>query len=149
MQPLMMKRSNKGGNEMSSKYTYAAQTDQSVPEAVDAVKKSLKEHGFGTLWEMNVPAKLQEKGVDYHQEAVILEVCNPKQAKRALEANLQAIYFLPCKVVVYDDAGRTTVGMMLPSLMMEALQDPNLKAFIHEVGDALHKSIDLAVTDNA
>jgi uncharacterized protein (DUF302 family) len=131
---------------MSSQYTYAAKTDKSVPEAVKAVQKSLKEHGFGTLWELNVPAKLQEKGVDYEREAVILEVCNPNQAKRALEANLQVIYFLPCKVVVFDADGQTTIGMMLPSVIMEMLQDSNLKAFAHEVEDALRQAIDLAVT---
>ncbi|MDW7672612.1 MAG: DUF302 domain-containing protein [Bacillota bacterium] len=131
---------------MSSKYTYAAKTDKSVSEAVKAVQKSLQEQGFGTLWEFNVPAKLHEKGVDYEREAVILEVCNPKRAKSALETNLQAIYFLPCKVVVFDEDGRTTIGMMLPSIMMEALQDPNLKAFAHEVEEALRQAIDLAVT---
>ena len=131
---------------MSIKYTYAVKTDKTVVEAVKTVQKSLKENGFGTLWEMNVPAKLQEKGVDYHREAVILEVCNPKQAKRALEANPEAIYFLPCKVVVFDDDGQTTIGMMLPSVMLEALQDSNLNAFALEVEDALRQSIDLAVT---
>ena len=134
---------------MSSTYTYAVKTDKSVTEAVKAVQKSLKEHGFGTLWELNVPAKLQEKGVDYEREAVILEVCNPNQAKRALEANLQVIYFLPCKVVVFDADGQTTIGMMLPSVIMEMLQDSNLKAFAHEVEDALRQSIDLAVTDGS
>jgi len=129
---------------MSSQYTYAAKTDKSVPEAVKAVQKSLKEHGFGTLWEMNVPSKLQEKGVDYDREAVILEVCNPKQAKRLLETNLQAVYFLPCKVVVCDVDGQTTIGMVLPSVMMDALQDSSLHAFVQEVDEALRQSIDLA-----
>ncbi len=131
---------------MSFQYTYAAKTDKTVPEAVQAVQERLKERGFGTLWEMNVPAKLQEKGVDYGKEAVIMEVCNPKQAKRALEANLRAIYFLPCKVVVFDANGQTTIGMVLPSIMMEALQDSSLKTFAQEVESALRQSIDLAVT---
>lgn len=95
---------------------------------------------------MNVLAKLQEKGVDYDREAVILEVCNPKQAKRALEANLQAIHFLPCKVVVFDSNAQTNIGMMLPSVMLEALQDSNLNAFAHEVEETLRQSVDLAVT---
>ena len=131
---------------MDSRYTYAAKTDKSVPEAVKAVRSSLQEHGFGTLWELNVPAKLQEKGVAYEREAVILEVCNPKQAKNALENNLQAIYFLPCKVAVFDADGQTTIGMVLPSIMVEALQDSGLYAFAHEVEGALRQSIDLAVT---
>lgn len=131
---------------MNEEFIYAVNTDKSVPEAVKAVRKSLQEHGFGTLWELNIPAKLQEKGVDYQREGVILEVCNPKQAKRALEANLQAIYFLPCKVAVFDAGRKTTIGMMLPSIMMAALKDPNLLAFAHEVEQALRQSIDLAAT---
>ena len=131
---------------MGSDYLYTAKTDKSVTQAVKAVQKSLKEHGFGTLWEMNIPAKLQEKGVDYDREAIILEVCNPKQAKRALEANIQAIFLLPCKVVVFDSDGQTTIGMMRPSTMVELLQDASLQAFAHEVEDALRQSIDLATT---
>lgn len=130
---------------MGSNYLYTAKTDKKVPTAVKAVQKSLKANGFGTLWEMNIPATLQGKGVEYNREAVILEVCNPKQAKRALEGNLQAIFLLPCKVVVFDSDGQTTIGMMLPSAMVEMLHDASLHAFAHEVEDALRQSIDLAV----
>ena len=130
---------------MALTYTYSVKTDKTVDEAVKDVKRTLAEKGFGTLWELNVPSKLQEKGVDYRKEAVILEVCNPVHAKNALEANLQVIYFLPCKVVVFEETGKTSIGMMLPSVMMENLQDPSLKAFALEVEDALRIAIDQAL----
>lgn len=130
---------------MAFTYTYSVKTDKTVTEAVTDVRSALSEQGFGTLWELNVPSKLQEKGVEYQREAIILEVCNPLHAKNALEANLQVIYFLPCKIVVFEDGGKTSIGMMLPSVMMETLQDPALKAFALEVEGALRTAIDQAV----
>ncbi|MEN1760128.1 DUF302 domain-containing protein [Anoxynatronum sibiricum] len=130
---------------MSFTYTYTVKTALPVAEAVETVKKSLQQNGFGTLWQLNVPEKLQEKGVDYQREAVILEVCNPEHARNALEANLQVIYFLPCKVVVFDDGEETSVGMVLPTVMMENLQDPALTAFAREVEETLQKALDEAI----
>ncbi len=130
---------------MAFTYTYTVKTDKTVEQSVTDVRSALAEQGFGTLWELNVPSKLKEKGVDYQREAVILEVCNPVHAKNALEANLQVIYFLPCKIVVFEEAGMTSIGMMLPSVMMESLQDPSLKAFALEVEEALRTAIDKTV----
>lgn len=130
---------------MSFTYTYSVRTNKSVMESVSAVKESLAKNGFGTLWELDVPAKLKEKGADFQGEAVILEVCNPHHAKNALEANLQVIYFLPCKVVVFKEGQMTSIGMMLPSVMMETLGDPSLKAFALEVEATLMTAIDMAV----
>ncbi len=127
-------------------FTYTVKTEQSVTHAVQSVKKTLMENGFGTLWELDVPAKLKEKGAEYQGEAVILEVCNPHHAKNALESNPQVIYFLPCKIVVFkDNQAATSIGMMLPSVMMEVLQDPALHSFALEVEETLRKAIDQAV----
>ncbi|SMP58789.1 DUF302 domain-containing protein [Anoxynatronum buryatiense] len=130
---------------MAFTYTYTVKTVMPVAEAVETVKKSLQQNGFGTLWQLNVPEKLQEKGVNYQREAVILEVCNPEHARNALEANLQVIYFLPCKVVVFDDGEETSIGMVLPTVMMENLQDTALTAFAREVEETLQKALDEAI----
>lgn len=136
----------KGERAMAFEYTYTVTTEQPVAAAVESVRKNLQENGFGTLWQLNVPEKLQEKGVEYQREAVILEVCNPVHARNALEANLQVIYFLPCKVVVFDENGTTTIGMVLSTVMMETLQDPALTTFAREVEATLQKAINASVT---
>lgn len=41
----------------------------------------------------------------------MLEVCNPQEAQRGLNENEMAGYFLPCKIVVFEDHGKTKMGM--------------------------------------
>ncbi len=124
--------------------SYSATTAKSVKEAAEKLKQSLQVKGFGTLWELNIPEKLSEKGVDYNREAVILEVCNPQRAKEALEANKEAIYFLPCKIAVYEGDSQTVIGMIRPSMMMDLLHDEALGDFAVEVERILIEAIDEA-----
>lgn len=100
-------------------FHYTVETDKSIEGAVQSVEQSLKNHKFGVLWQMDIPAKLQEKGVDFNQPFRVLEVCNPVEAKRVLSQNSLGGYFLPCKVVVYEENGRTKIGLPRPTALME------------------------------
>ncbi|WP_366923641.1 DUF302 domain-containing protein [Metallumcola ferriviriculae] len=125
-------------------FDYALVTKKSLEQAVDDVKEALKELKFGTLWELDVPSKLKEKGVDFKGKARILEVCNPHKAKAVLEKDMNVIYFLPCKVVVYEDQGEVRLGMVRPTVFMEMLESEGLQDFAREVEEtiktALHKA---------
>jgi uncharacterized protein (DUF302 family) len=79
---------------------YEVQIPAKVKDAVKLVKDALTHHKFGVLWELDVPAKLKEKNVQLETEIIILEVCNPTEAKRAIEVDPRVSYFLPCKIVV-------------------------------------------------
>ncbi|WP_425590048.1 DUF302 domain-containing protein [Fictibacillus sp. S7] len=50
-----------------------------------SLEKNLKEEKFDVLWQLDLPAKLQEKGVkDYNKPYRVLEVCNPQEDARSL-----------------------------------------------------------------
>ncbi|HEY8875827.1 MAG TPA: DUF302 domain-containing protein, partial [Desulfosporosinus sp.] len=57
---------------------YEVKTRKSFITAVEDLKESLTKNKFGVLWELNFKDKLQEKGLDFHQNFMVLEVCNPK-----------------------------------------------------------------------
>lgn len=97
-------------------YQYAVSTTLGVEEAAQAVTDRLKEVGFGVLWALDVQAKLREKGLELSRPVRILEVCQPAKAKEVLEEDVSIAYFLPCKVVLYEDGGRTTVGFVRPEM---------------------------------
>ncbi|HUW64365.1 MAG TPA: DUF302 domain-containing protein [Spirochaetia bacterium] len=97
-------------------FNYAVNTSLGVEEAVQAVTDRLKEVGFGVLWALDVQAKLKEKGLELSRPVRILEVCQPAKAKEALEDDVMISYFLPCKVVVYQDGDHTTVGFVRPEM---------------------------------
>lgn len=92
-------------------FHYTVTTDKSIDEAINSLEQNLKEHKFGILWQLDLPAKLQEKGVEgFTTPYRVLEVCNPFEAARVLSRNELVGYFLPCKITVYESEGKTKIG---------------------------------------
>ena len=123
-------------------YTVTSQKD--FDSAVDSLKHALTGFKFGVLWELDLPAKLKEKGVEYQGQFRILEICNPQRAKAVLETNIRVGYFLPCKVVVYVENGVTKIGMPRPSALIALLGDNRLQEEAAEVERDLIAAIDQA-----
>jgi len=125
-------------------FDYTVITSKEFNQTVEDLKKALVERKFGVLWELDVPSKLKEKGVEYAGPFRILEVCNPLKAKGVLEANLRAGYFLPCKVVVYTEEGKTKIGMPRPTVLIGLLGDESLRKVAEEVEADLAAAMDVA-----
>ena len=126
-------------------YNYEVKTIKTFSTAVEDLKKSLSENKFGVLWELNFKDKLQEKGLDFHQNFMVLEVCNPKQAKEVLDLHLEAGYFLPCKMVVYEKENSVFMGMMRPTSMIGMLGQEDLLSIAQQVEIVLKKALDQAI----
>ncbi|KRE71971.1 DUF302 domain-containing protein [Paenibacillus sp. Soil750] len=96
-------------------FHYTIETDKSVDEVIEALTTNLYKEHFGILWKFNIQEKLQEKGLEFEEPYIILEVCNPFEAKRVLSEHAVAGYFLPCKIAVYVEKGTTKIGMPRPT----------------------------------
>lgn len=99
-------------------FHYTVETNKSLEEAIEALKLNLETERFGILWRFNIQEKLQEKGIQFDEPYVILEVCNPFEAKRVLSEHILAGYFLPCKIAVYQEKGKTKIGMPRPTSLI-------------------------------
>ncbi|GGJ03381.1 hypothetical protein GCM10010885_10820 [Alicyclobacillus cellulosilyticus] len=129
---------------MAQDFHYSASTTKSLDEAVLALEAALKERKFGVLWQLDIPAKLKEKGVDFDKPYRVLEVCNPYEAKHVLTQNPMVGYFLPCKVVVYENEGKTVIGLPKPTALMGVMGDESLMATARRVEAALKEAVDVA-----
>lgn len=118
-------------------YHYTIKTDKSIPETIQALENSLTNEKFSILWSFNIKDKLNAKGLDYDKNFHILEVCNPFEAHTVLNTNEMVGYFLPCKIVVYEDQGNTNVGMVKPTSMIGILGDANLDSKAFEIEERL------------
>ncbi len=129
-----------------SELMYQVSTQKSVDEAVDAVGQLLKKYQFGVLWDLDINEKLTEKGLDPEPAFRILEVCSAPRAKKALSTNQIAGYFLPCKVLVYQDrqSGKTHIGYAKPDELIELLGDDRLNELAVEVNQLLKQAVDEA-----
>jgi uncharacterized protein (DUF302 family) len=125
-------------------FHYSVVTEKTVDEAVQSLETTLKENKFGVLWQLDLPAKLHQKGVESDMPYRVLEVCNPHEAKRVLTQNPLSGYFLPCKVVVYKSEGKTHIGLPKPTALMNVLGDPALRGIAQGVEATLKKAVNEA-----
>ncbi|WLR52878.1 DUF302 domain-containing protein [Bacillus tianshenii] len=126
-------------------FHYTVETNKSIEQAVTDLEASLKEDKFGVLWDFNIQETLQKKGFEFDTPYRVLEVCNPKEAKRVLEENALVGYFLPCKIVVYAEGEKTKIGMPKPTELISMVGEEQLKAFAKDIEDRLIECIDKSV----
>lgn len=126
-------------------FHYTVETDKSMEEAIQSLEESLKEDKFGILWQFDIKETLNNKGFEFDQPYRVLEVCNPKEAQRILTKNQLIGYFLPCKIVVYEEEGKRKIGLPKPTALMELAGDDSLKEIAGDVENRLIKAIDKSI----
>jgi uncharacterized protein (DUF302 family) len=104
---------------------------------LDRVAKDLEEavvrHQFGVLGVHDLKATMAKKGVDFSPECRIFEVCNPHQAKKVLEANLEISTALPCRISLYEEGGVRKLATIKPTSLINLYSTPGLRAVAQEV----------------
>ena len=124
---------------------YEKKTDKSLDEAIKSLEENLIENGFGVLWQLNFKDTLKEKGLEFKDDFVVLEVCDPKQAKEVLERNIHIGYVLPCKMVVRIEDNETYMGMTSPEVLIGLFDEPDLEEVAKEVSETLKKVIESSI----
>ena len=101
--------------------------------AIDAaIHEAAARHKFGVLSVINLKQKMNDKGIDFPSECTVYEVCNPRQAKRALDANGAVSTALPCRISVYGTEGYK-IATLRPSAMMTVFATPAIDQVAREV----------------
>lgn len=111
---------------------YEIRSSKSLPEIDGRLRDAAARHKFGVLAVHNLGETMRNKGVDYAGECMIYEICNPHQAKRALEANAAVANALPCRISLYRDGSEYKLSTILPTAMMQMF-GPGLDAVAGEV----------------
>lgn len=124
---------------------YEKITDKSFDEAVKNITESLKDKKFGVLWQLNFKDKMIEHGIDFPNNFMVLEVCNPQKANEVLTKHIEMGYFLPCKMVVYEKDGTVRIGTARPEILMGMAGYDDLGDVASEVEEILIEAIDNAI----
>lgn len=126
-------------------FDYTVETKNNIQTAISSLEETLREEKFGVLWEFDIKGKLQEKGLEFNQDYKVLEVCNPHEAQRILSKNKMVGYFLPCKIVVYSDQGKTKIGMPRPTALVSMVNDDKIKELAEDIEQRLIGCIDKSI----
>lgn len=114
-------------------FHYTVESEKTTEEVISLLEENLRAEKFGVLWQFDIKEKLQEKGLDFNQTYRVLEVCNPYEAQRILSQNQLVGYFLPCKIVVYEENSRTKIGLPRPTALIEMVHDQSIKELANDI----------------
>lgn len=123
---------------------YIVESQKPFSRVAKDLEEAVARHKFGVLGIHDLKAKLNEKGVHFDRECRIFEVCNPQQAKKVLERNLELSTALPCRISLYEERGVTKLATIKPTEMIALYANAELKGVAAEVESALVAMMDEA-----
>jgi uncharacterized protein (DUF302 family) len=90
---------------------------------------------------------MAKNGVELARECLILEVCQPQQAKKVLEQNMSVSTALPCRISIYEESGKTILATLKPTTHLAMFNTPQLEGVAQEVEAAIVKIMKEAASD--
>lgn len=115
-------------------YYFKKEVNLPYMEAIERVKSALKEEGFGVLTEIDLKKILKEKLNQDAQPHIILGICNPPFAHKALEAEPEVGVLLPCNSIFrINENEKTEIISMNPEEAMSIIKNEKLKEVSKEV----------------
>lgn len=124
-------------------FEYRVESKKSFPEAVTAVETRTAEKGFRVLHVHDVQATLAEKGFQ-REPLKIVEVCNSTYAHQVLAKDMKVGLFLPCKINVFTEGGRTFLSALRPAAMPQFFPDSGIEGIAQEVDKVITSIVDEA-----
>lgn len=116
---------------------FEVETRKTPPEIDKSLREAAERHKFGVLSVIDLKQKMQEKGIEHDQECSVYEVCNPQQAKNALDASGAVSTALPCRISVYGSNGSYRIATLRPTELMKGFEAPGLAEVAQKVEEDL------------
>ncbi len=124
---------------------HIVETPKDVQTAARDFEAAVKRYQFGILHVHHLKQTLKEKGIDFPNACEIFEICNPQQATKVLTANMAVNMALPCRVSIYQEGGKTKMGMIRPTALIAMFPNAqDLKAVAEEVDAQITKMMEEA-----
>ena len=118
---------------------YVIESRKPIDRVAADLEAAVARHKFGVLGTHDLKETMAKKGAPFARECRIFEVCNPHQAKKVLEANLEISTALPCRISVYEEGGTTKLATIRPTALIGLYPNPELKGVAEEVEETLIK----------
>ncbi|MCX5870169.1 MAG: DUF302 domain-containing protein [Deltaproteobacteria bacterium] len=114
-------------------------TDKTVSETAAALQTAVEANHFGVMQVHNLKESMAKKGVEFAHECLIYEVCQPKQAKKVLDANMSLSTALPCRISIFEEDGKTVLATLNPTMLLGMFNAPHLEGVAREVENTIVK----------
>jgi len=89
---------------------YKITTEVPLAQVKEELANHSKESGFGVLGSYEFKKILEAKGNPIDKDITVYELCNPVAAQGALSLIPEISVYLPCRLSVYEENGKTVLA---------------------------------------
>lgn len=114
-------------------------TNKTVSETATALQAAVQTNHFGVMQVHNLKETMAKKGVEFNRECLIVEVCQPQQAKKVLDENMSVSTALPCRISIYEEGGKTILATLKPTVLLAMFNASQLAGVAQEVEQTVVK----------
>ena len=115
------------------------ESQKKLDQVCQDLEKAVVANKFGVMTIHNLNETMAKKGVQFDRPCRIFEVCNPHQAKKVLEKNINISTFLPCRISVFLEGEKVILTTLKPTELISHFNAPELKPVAQEVEEVLAK----------
>lgn len=116
-------------------------TGANIDDIDTRTRKTLSDHGFGVLTEIDVQKTMKAKLGAEMPAYRILGACNPNMAYQAIGIEPRVGAMLPCNVILREVEGGVEVSAIDPVASMQAIENTALTTVAGEVRELLAKAV--------
>ncbi|MDP3945001.1 MAG: DUF302 domain-containing protein [Lutibacter sp.] len=108
--------------KMIEMFTVKLESKQPIETIAQEVSKECENHKFALLQTYVYHDIVKEKGFPISRKVFIYEICQAKTAALMLTSNPEFSIFMPCKIAMYEDGGKTIISTMNMEIMLNAVK---------------------------
>lgn len=103
-------------------FTLKIISNRSIEDITKNVNKECENHKFALLQTYIYHEIVESKGFPIKRKVFIYEVCQAKTASIMLTHNPEFSIFMPCKLAIYENEGKTIISTMNMEIMLKAVE---------------------------
>lgn len=113
---------NATANNTGNQFIYQLTTTKSVEAIAGSLAEIAKQFTFSVLHSYDFKEILAGKGFPIERKVSVFEICRAPMASKMLAANPSFAVFMPCRVAVYEENGKTIVSTMNMEPAMDVIK---------------------------
>jgi uncharacterized protein (DUF302 family) len=109
--------------EMIGMFTHVIASDRPIASIAQDVPAACEKNKFSLLTTYAYHDILAEKGFPIERKAFVYEICQARTASMMLGGHPEFAVFMPCRLALYEEGGKTILSTMNMELILPVAQD--------------------------
>lgn len=117
---------------------YSITTEKSIDIILSEIQELASKSGFSILHHYDFQTILEGKGFPIERKVWVFEICRAPLASKMLTHYPLFSVMMPCRISIYEDAGKTHIATMDMLPMLESIKD---KVELHQEASNLYAQV--------